>query len=191
MAMQMADDAAMTAPGMPGGDSGSRLYIQFFTQAVQDEEASVVEGRPVYNEEEFITIIIPGDRDSVVRPVRNKDRQDFSRQYQAFKANQEQPVIGTPLSVLPFLTKAQVAEFNAVNVRTAEQLRDMNDAVAQKYMGIQLLRKQVKDFLEAAAGAAPTVRLNAELAQRDKEIESLKKALADQGKKIEELQRRK
>jgi hypothetical protein len=176
-----------SAPGMPQQGQGGRLFVQFHTEAVEDAALTVKEGRPVHKDEEFITIIVPGDRDSIVRPVRQQDREMYAQQYQAFKNKQEQPVTGTPLSVLPFLTKAQVADLAAVNVRTAEQLAEMSDVLAQKFMGMHGLRKRVKDFLEAAAGNAPIERLNSELEKRDQTIAVLQKALDDQGKKIEEL----
>lgn len=181
----LAFDAA--APGMAQQGQGGRLFIQFHMQAVQDAELSAKEGRPVHVEQEFITIIVPGEHDSRVRPVREGDRQQYAQQYQAFKNKQEQPVTGTPLSVLPFLTMAQVADLAAANVKTAEQLVAMPDVHAQKFMGMNTLRKRTKDFLDAAAGNAPVERLNKELETRDNTIAALQKALDDQGKKIEEL----
>lgn len=190
MARPMAEADTMLSPGMPNqGDT--KLFIKFHLEAVQDFELSAKEGRPVHRDEEFITIIVPGDRDTVVRPVRPLDRQQYAQQYNAFKAGLEQPVVGTPLASLPFLTKAQVADFQAVNVRTVEQLAEMSDVLAQKFMGMHNIRKRAKDYLEAAAGAAPVERLNLELQKRDNELEALRKALSEQGKKLEELQKRK
>lgn len=176
-----------TAPGMNQQGQGGKLFINFHMEATEDHELSIKEGRPVHRDEEFITIIIPGDRDTICRPVRQQDREMYAQQYQAFKNKQEQPIIGTALSVLPFLTRAQVADLAAANVRTAEQLAEMSDVLAQKFMGMHNLRKRAKDFLDAAAGNAPIERLNAELEKRDSTIATLQKALDDQGKKIEEL----
>lgn len=183
---EMASAADYAAIGMQAQQT-SRLYVQFHVEAVQDDHLSMEAGRPVHREEEFITLIVPGDRDTIVRPVRPSDREQYAAQYQAFKNKQEQPVVGTPIALLPFLNKAQVADLIAANVRTAEQLRDMSDVLAQKFLGVHALRRQAKDFLDAAAGLAPTARLNAEIAKKDEEIGALKKALDDQGKKIEEL----
>lgn len=184
---EMAGFADYTAPGMRDQGQGGRLFVQFHIEAVQDMDLSTKEGRPVHVEQEFITIIVPGDRDTIVRPVRENDKEQFAQQYTAFKNKQEQPITGTPLSVLPFLTKAQVADLSAANVRTAEQLANMSDVLAQKFMGLNSLRRRTKDFLDAAAGNAPIERLNAELEKRDTTIAVLQKALDDQGKKIEEL----
>jgi len=150
--------------------------------------ASNEKARAIFVEKEYITIRIPGDKDNdIVREVRETDKRTWPTQYAAFKAGLEQPVTGTPLDQLPFLTKAWRLEFNAVGIKTAEQLLQMSDASAQKFMGINGVKKRVKDFLDAAAGAAPAIALRAELEKRANEIEVLRKALEDQGRKIAEL----
>ena len=184
MSLQMADDAAMQAYI----GNGKKLNAQFFMEAVQDQTASDKAGRPIFNETEFVRIIVPGDGlNIVVREVRPIDRETFAEQYRAFKSNQEQPVVGTPLDKVPFLTKARVMEFQALGLKTAEHVRDMSDAVAQKFMDAHGLRKRITDFLAAASDAAPMEKLNAELAERDQEILALKKALESQGEKIDQL----
>lgn len=189
--MAMVEDSSfMQAAGLPSTGE-SRLWARFFLDAEHDVEASDKAGRPIYRDREFVEIRVPGDKDEIrVRPVRESDKQQFPRQYAAFKQGVEAPVVGTPLDKLPFVTKAQVAELNAIGVRTAEQLRDMSDANAQKIMGANGLRKRVADFLEAAAGAAPAIELRAELEKRDNEIEALKNLIDEQRKRMDELSKR-
>jgi hypothetical protein len=185
--MQTAD-VSQDAPGMGSQANTKGLHAEFHMEAELDPVESEKLGRQFYREVEYVTIRIPGDKDNdIVRPVRFSDKQAWPTQYAAFKAGLEQPVSGTPLSQLPFLNKAQVLEFGAVGVRTAEQLVEMSDAVAQKFMGAHAIRKRVKDFLDAAAGAAPITAMRAEMDKRDNEIAVLKNALAEQGKKIEEM----
>lgn len=184
--MQIRDTVQMDAPGM--GMQPRGLSAEFHIEAEQDMAESEKQGRPVFKEMEYITIRIPGDKDNdVIRAVRDIDKQTWPTQYAAFKAGLAQPLSGTPLAQLPFLTKAQVLEFAAVGVRTAEQLVEMSDVAAQKFMGVQGVKRRVKDFLDAAAGAAPITAMRGELEQRDNEIAVLKNALTEQGKKIEEL----
>ena len=184
MAINILDDeAAQSHIG-----NGKKLFAQFFMEAVQDVAASEKAGRPIFKEEEFVRIRVPGDAlNEVVREVRPIDRDTFADQYRAFKANQDQPLVGTPLDKVPFLTKARVLEFQAVGLRTAEHVRDMSDAVAQKFMDAHSIRKRIADFLASASGAAPVEQLNAELASRDEQIAVLKQALEAQGEKIEQL----
>jgi hypothetical protein len=142
------------APGM-GSSQMSPLYAEFHMEAMEIPDESAKAGRPIYKDVEFITIRIPGDKDNdVVREVRESDKRQWAQQYAAFKAGQEQVTVGTPLDQLPFITKAQRLEFAAVGIKTAEQLRDMSDGNAQRFMGIVGIKKKVADWLEAAAGAA-------------------------------------
>lgn len=186
--LRTADDIALDAPGMGAVQSTKGLYAEFHMEAEQDPDETEKQARPVFKEVEYVTIRVPGDKDNdIIRAVRPQDKQAWPVQYAAFRAGLTQPVTGTPLAQLPFLTKAQVMEFGAVGVKTAEQLVEMSDVVAQKFMGAHTVRKKVKDFLDAAAGAAPLTAMRSELDKRDTEISVLKNALAEQGKKIEEL----
>jgi hypothetical protein len=184
MALQMADDAAM---GALSGDA-KRLSATFFLEAVEDPAASAEAGRPIFKEEEWVRIMVPGDKDNiVVRSVRAIDKELYAAQYAAFKNRQEQPVVGTPLDKVPFLSKARVLEFQAVGLKTAEQVRDMSDTLAQKFMDAHGIRKRIGDFLLAAADGAPMEKLQAELADRDAKIAQLMAAVESQGEKIEQL----
>jgi len=176
----------------PNSQGESKLWVRFYVDAEQDMEATTAQGRPIFKETEFIEIRIPGNKDEIRnRPVRYSDTQEYPRQYAAFKAGLEQPVIGTPLSSIPFITKAQAAELAAVGVKTAEQLRDMSDGNAQKFLGAQALKQRVAAFLAAAEGAAPALKMQAELEKRDGEIEVLKNLIEQQSKSIEDLRKQK
>jgi hypothetical protein len=78
-------------------------------------------------------------------------------------------------------------EFNALGLRTAEQVRDMSDTIATKFMDAHGIRKRIGDFLAAASDAAPMEKLQAELADRDAKIAQLMQAVESQGEKIEQL----
>jgi pyruvate-formate lyase len=194
--------------GLNQEEPNSRLLVEFFLEAVEkplewDEhgQSAPPDGLKHYQEKEmeFIRIMVPGDRDNiVVRPVQERDRRQFAQAYAAFKNKVQQPEQGTLLSAVPFLTKPQILEFQSMNIRTAEQLRDCSDSIGQGIMGIHALKRRITDYLEQKAGAEPALKLRAELEKRDEEIkatkemtDSLKKTLEEQQKRIEELTRRK
>ena len=184
MALQAADDAAMDA--LSG--NAKRLSAHFFLEAVEDPAQSAAQGRPIFREEEWVRIMVPGDKDNiVVRSVREVDKEVYATQYAAFKNRQEQPVVGTPLDKIPFLSKSRVLEFNALGLKTAEQVRDMSDTIAAKFMDAHGIRKRIGDFLLAAADGAPMEKLQAELADRDAKIAQLMAAVESQGEKIDQL----
>jgi len=73
-----------------GTDAG--LFVQFYYEAVKDEEASLKEGRPIFLDKEFIKIIPVGDKNTVVcEPVTEDHRMRWPQQYSAPKRQQYQP----------------------------------------------------------------------------------------------------
>ena len=155
----------------------NRLFVQFFVEAVQNNYKSEQAGRPIFDEVEMIRIMTPGARDVFVGKVNISYQQRFPKQYAAFKAGKEQPMEGTPLEEVPFLSVAQVAELKAINVKTLEQLANMSDANAQQVMGNFGLRQKAQNFLAVAKENAPVTQMQAELEKRDAEILALKQQM--------------
>lgn len=188
MQLGTADQSEMEALRIMSQGEQNKLLVRFYMEAEQDDDKSAEAGRPIFVERPYIEIRIPGNKDEIRRrPVRYGDAEKFPPQWAAFKNKEAQPVIGTPLEALPFLTKAQVLEFKASHCLTAEHVRDMPDSLAQKFMGSHSIRQRITAFLDAAAGAAPAEKLQAELQKRDDVISAQSKALADQGTKLAEL----
>ena len=88
----------------------------------------------------------------------------FARQYQQFKAHQQQTKAGTPLDYLPFLTEAKRAELRALNIYTAEALTIV-DGPELKNLGPggRELKNKAIAFLESSSEAARITKLEAEL----------------------------
>lgn len=172
--------------GTDGQGNPRKHIVEFFTDAVYNEQKSVEEGRPIYEDREFIKKLIPGDPTcNWIGLVTKEDTLRYRAEYQAFKAGQEAPLEGTPLTTLPFLTKAQVMEMAARGIKTAEQLRDIPDSVGQTFMGFQGLKRKVVAFLDQAKEAAPSQKLAAELSKRDDEIAALKAMIEKLSKQID------
>jgi len=160
-------------------EGDSRMFVIFFKDAVHSESKSVDAGRPIYDEFDFIKIMAPGSKDSVIEKVNYGHQQRFPKQWAQYQAHQEQTTSGTPLSEVPWLTVAQRAEFLAMNVRSVEGLVGMPDNIAQKFMGFHGIKQRAQAYLDAAAGAAPIARLSAELEQRDIKIAVLEGQMAE------------
>jgi hypothetical protein len=159
-----------------------KLRVRFSVQAVKHDKKSEEAGRAIYYDQEFIQIIIPGSRDISTFALDDHYKRRFKKRYDDWKANQEgeQKIEGTILAELPWMTKSQIAELNYCNVRTVEELAAMSDANAQQFMGNFKLRERAKNFLAAAAGEAPAIKLQAALEERDNHIQVLER-------KVEEL----
>lgn len=153
--------------------------VRFYMGALENADRSQKEGRPVFDEVEFVSIAVPGQLDRVDRPAWRMDFERFPRQYANFKAGGAAAESGTPLSVWPVIKANQVAELAIRNVRTVEQLAGMADVDAQKWMGMHELRQRAKDFLEAAKGSAPLTAMRAELEARDAKIALLESQMTE------------
>lgn len=168
-----------------GFDQDSKLFVSFSMRPHPNKAKSEKEGRPIYEQREYITIMVPGDKTNVVcRPVQELDRRRFHAKYAAFKAGNQDVVTGTPLDTVPWITREQVEELKYFNVRTLENLADLADVHAQKFMGINSLRQRARDAIALAKEQAPALRLTQELRDRDTRIEALEKRMAEMAAQI-------
>src|SRR5258706_738785 len=163
-----------------------KLMVKFYKQPIKMEAASIAEGRPIYQDFDYIHIIVPGQRDDLKTEVTDTYRRRFARQWAAYQAREDQNVIGTRLEEIPWLTASQVLEFKGLNVLTIEQLADLPDVHAMKFMGAHEIKARAKRFLEAARGEAPILKLEAEndelkrtVGQQSEQIAAMQQAISD------------
>lgn len=167
-------DFAMNFEDNQQSDADKRLLVLFYREPIKNEQKSIDAGRPIFDEIDLVKIITPGSRDTFVGDASEEYQRRFPSQWARYKAGREQGSSGTPLNQLPFLSMGQVAEFNAVGCTTVEHLVGMSDNLSQKFMGHFALKQRAQEYLDAAKGAAPTLKLQAELAKRDEQIAELK-----------------
>lgn len=137
---------------------------RFYLRPVEQAHKTATEGRPIFEDVEFVEIIIPGNRGAVHDTmVRAEHRERWPREYAAFKAGQALPVEGTPLEEWPAVTRSQVEELRHFNIRTVEQLAALSDDALNRVvpMGGFSLREKAQRFLEHAASLAPMEALAA------------------------------
>lgn len=164
-----------------------RLSVSFFRKPVEITGESVKAGRAIYREVDYIRIMVPGDKLSVIeRPVDDIDARRFASRYEKWKVTQQNVIEGTPLSALPGMNPAKVEEYKFFGVHTVEQLSEVGDNVGSKFASFQEDKRRARHLLEVAKGNAPIEKMNAELAQRDAQIEELRaqvQALSDSMRK--------
>ena len=140
-------------------------------------------GRPIYVDREYITKIIPGDKDNIpIRPVRPEDVEAYREKYNRFKSGHAQATTGTPLEQWPGVTRAQVKELAFFHVRTVEQLASVSDANLSKIGTYMALRKKAQDWLATARGSAPIEAARAETKQVRDELSEVKRQLEEMRK---------
>lgn len=162
-----------------GDDKG--LFVEFSLEALEDEELTAKEGRPIFKEVEMITIRIVGDTKTVVkRPVDQigtggapPDPVRFPYQWQVFKSKNEVPLQGTPITEWPPVSKALALELKAMNIHTVESLAECSDGNL-KWMGARDLREKAIAWLQQAKDGSGIVSLQEEITQLKMQNEALK-----------------
>jgi len=171
----------MTQLAMDPSAVDDKVFAQFYMHAKQDQARTKEEARPIFVDTPYVMIMVPGDKDNIVRrPVRLSDQQRFPKQWDAFERGQEQAQEGTPLEQWPLLKRSQVEEMKFFGVHTIEALAQMPDSHGQNFMGINKLKQLAKDHMKSAKSDAPMIAL------RD-ENEELKARLDQQQEQINEL----
>lgn len=151
-------------------ESTRHLHIEFYLRDPrQNKRKSEKEGRPIYDEMEMVRIRFVGDGKRVhCAPAHEKalrimnEQGDFvgmsyierfPKHYEAFLEQKEPPIDGAPISELPFLSASQVAEMKAINIRSVENLAELNSD-GRKRIGMNALEitRKAQDWLDARAG---------------------------------------
>lgn len=175
-------------------EEDARLHVRFYLEPVEQTARSIKEGRRVFEDTEFIEIMIPGDKLNIIkRQVWDIDKQRFAQQYARFKQGLTDQTVGTPLSELIFITAAKVKEYDFFGIKTIEQLAGCADGsdAGQKMMGFASDKQKANAFLAAAKGNAPINELRAKLDERDNAIELLQRQMAEMNAKLEASSRTK
>lgn len=166
------------------------IIPEFYSEATEIPFKSQQAGRPVYEDREFVRIIIPGSRGTTaVQAVSDVERERWPEQYAAFKKGLEPVLEGTPLEKWPPIKASQVKEFAHFNVRTVEHLAGLNDAQLQAMpMGTRELHRAAKVFLEAAEkGTGPLMALVRDNETMKADNAALKDQVRDLARQVEQL----
>lgn len=159
-----------------------RLAVRFYTEEFLDEEATKIEGRPIYKTWECCEIRIPGDEKNIrqgrIKYMKPDPRERFPEAYRKFKAGDRSQVTGQLLKAWGLITPARAKEYSALGIYTVEQLASLSDSNAQNIRGSIPDRQKAKDFLEMAKGQAPVAQARAEADKLRVELEVLKEQIA-------------
>lgn len=140
------------------------LLVEFYIDAVHLAAKSEAEGRPIFEDREFVKIIPIGDNKTVTcRMANDADRQRFAEEYAVFTKGAAQTFKGTPLNQWPPMLPAQIKMFQHFNVYTVDQLAELDDIAMNRIgPGTRPLVEKAKAFLAKAKGGAEAERFAAE-----------------------------
>jgi len=166
---------AEQSPSLGDPEKDKHLIVRFYMHPVEQTAQSIRAGRKIFKDTEYVEILVPGDKYSIVRrPAFGMDKHRFSESYKRFKAGQQQQVEGTPLTEAPFMSLAKSKEYEFFNITTLEQLAEAADgAQAGAVMGFVEDKQKAQAYLAAAQGNALNAEVQTQLEARDRVIEKL------------------
>jgi hypothetical protein len=166
------------------------IAVGFCMVPKEDKHKSKAAGYPVFREQEYIKLIVPGDKQSeYFQPSTDKHRQTFPNAYQAFKNRESKPVVeGMPIEQWPQVTRALSMTLRAAGIHTVEALASVHDGnIGKLGNNAHELRAKAKAFLETAKDAAAAQNLAAENQKLQDQIAAMQvqiNALAAVKKKV-------
>jgi hypothetical protein len=153
------------APVSYGNDDDS-VACRFYMRSVIDPGATeAAGGLEKHREVEFVELRFAGGKSVYDQPSTEEMRKRFWRHYDAFLKNRETPaVVGTPLEVLPWLTRVEVDDLRAFRIYTLEQMAAMTDQQVGQYgpLGRQY-RERAQAVMKAGTEAAPLLALQKQI----------------------------
>jgi hypothetical protein len=200
----------MFTEGMMPGPDGS--ILRFFYDSERNEQATIAEGRPIYDTVLFVDVITPGQKTSTPRFEVERTWSDQSKralgistparrgykyalyeeQIDKFKKQESVGELGgTPLKMWPRIDRGLAATLMAANVFTVEQLANLSDTNLDIVgMGAHELRAQAKAYLDDAAGTADMSVIISRVENLEVELKRATDALALANSQNAELQRK-
>jgi len=168
------------------------LLAYFYLHPVELKKRSREEGRPIFEDREYIKILIIGQPQSeVARPASPEDKRRFAAEYDAFKRGNVDPNTGTPLENLAGMTPARAAEYKRSEIHTVEQLAEINDAtISNLSPGTRALRDRARMFIEDRKAGVQVEDLRNENRRLTERLEEMEKKLGELANDRPERRRR-
>ena len=165
----------------------------FHSELMQNQVKSEEQGKPVFEGKDFVQMLIPGNRNEIPDVlVKDEHKRRWPKQYDAFKANKEAPVEGTPIDEWPVITRLRAAELKTFHIFTVEQLAEVSDANLTKIgMDARDLQRKAVSFLESSKNFAQhdeLARIKDDCEQKDDEIARLKARVDEVEQELLKLQ---
>lgn len=168
----------------------TKLHVRFYSRPDMNAAKSRDAGRPIYEEIDFVEIMVPGDKHCIIdREARQIDKRRFVRQWDAYKAGKVDQQSGTPLTALPFMSASKAEEYKFFNIVTAEQLAAVADgsSAAQAIMGFTGDKQKANAYLQMAAGNAPILQMQQALEEKDGQINAMQEQMNQMNQRLMEL----
>lgn len=181
----------MYAEDWQSQEEGDHVIPSFYPRAVPNKRKSDEEGRAVYDEVDYVKILVPGDNKNMIdRRVKEEDKRRWPQRWKEYQEKRDPQLSGTPLKEWPYLTTSRVAELENINIFTVEQLASLSDDHLPKLgPGARDLVKRAGQFLQGDDSTVKELRAdNQALQDRVQELEA---QLETANKELQERTRKK
>ena len=179
----------------------SPAYVSFEKRAVEDRDASNLEGHYVTKDEDFALITPPGTKDRIERNVKEWFEQleaqvrqerlpaEFVRSYKnayaAWKESGEVPLEGTYVKNCPIFSPSQIDNLLRANIKTVEHLATANEEmIARMGMGGRELKRQAENWLSSAKNVGTVTAQLTALQVQNEELKTANESLLKQVKEL-------
>ena len=171
----------------------SRLAVKFYKRPVKLENESIEQGRPIFQEFDFIKILVPGDALTEIDTyVTEAHKSRFPIQWANYMNRQgsTESFSGTPITEWPQVSASQAEELKGIKFHTVESIAYASDQQLQKIgmiagMSPHNFRERAKKFLNLAEESAQISKRDEELTQLREENAKIK---AETDAKLAEMQ---
>jgi len=156
------------------------LWVEFFSQPSLMELESEKQGRPIYRDQDYIKIIVPGDKYNIhVSEVSPGHKARFPLHWARYQAQQKQHTEGTSVEQWAAISKSFALELKALGFHTVEQIATASDASLQPLMGGLGWRTKAQAYISAAKDSGHIQHQAAEL-ERQKAANAALQAQIDE-----------
>lgn len=172
-------------------------YVTFEQRAVEDRNATIAAGGMVMKDVDFVIVRQIGSKNTLEKDAAEwladlstlvsngtypaEWAAHFRQKYEAYKTGQNEPELGLSVRQWPSLSKAQVENLIAANVRTVEDIAAMNEPTMHKVgLGARELKKKAIAYIETRDANKATEMINAlrvENEAKDERISTLEARL--------------
>jgi len=162
------------------------LNVGFFTDAELQPIPSEKEGRPIYKEVEFVSVIPAGDAKTIMcQRVDERHKARWPEIYKKFKSGIADTQQGTPLKEWAAVSASVVRELEHYHVYTVEQLAELSDeAIMFLGRGMRELVTKAKAMIAKASNDAGTLALAAENQRLKDQIAALEAQTAETNRQM-------
>jgi hypothetical protein len=149
-----------------------KLAVKFYKKSIKNNFKSKEQDRNVYDDVDYISILIPGDSTTKIeRAVKEDDKERFKIIWDRYLAKEDSMQNGTPLEYMANISPAEIDNFKGYQIHTIEQLAGLGEKGIQK---IPFSRKHVDNALKFLDGNKYTTKLEERLKEMEAELAKLK-----------------